>query len=417
MRIILTLLIYLNAGTAVSQTVAGMKLSSTTGDAVDLVETARKGPTLITFWALWCSPCKQELRAIEGLYERYRERGFSVVAINQDTPRSVAKVRSYIGSQQFTFPVVLDPNGQLLQRFNGQVIPYSVMLDTTGAVVHTSVGYLPGMRQRSKNGWSHFFGSSNGRPINHHASAHRDSCRGRRRPDVTPSVLNVFRYGTGKSGSGDLKDDFSYLEELMDLRVSFPRSLIVGVRLLYDIPPEVGPEFRGIKRRFAEFSWEGLSIRAGNSAQLFGQGLALNLFEDRGLAYDTWLDGVKLGYSGSIVRAAAVAGRVEYWDSVVVARTETYDLRGANLEIDPTSWMTLGGSYVETDGVLPGLQAPVFLGAKIHEAYASVQIGSIDAMAAWSHKRTTLPADTSRPFWFRPLCGAQLDGKGCGYRA
>jgi len=53
-------------------------------------------------------------------------------------------VRSYVASQSFTFLVALDPNGQLLQRINGQAIPHSVFLDSTGIVVRTSVGYLPG---------------------------------------------------------------------------------------------------------------------------------------------------------------------------------------------------------------------------------------------------------------------------------
>ena len=49
--------------------------------------------------------------------------------VQQDSPKSTAKVRSYVASQGFTFPVVLDPNGQLLQKFNGQALPYSIMLD------------------------------------------------------------------------------------------------------------------------------------------------------------------------------------------------------------------------------------------------------------------------------------------------
>jgi hypothetical protein len=53
-------------------------------------------------------------------------------------------VRSYVAAQAFTFPVALDPNGQLLQKFNGQAIPYSVFLDSTATVTHVSIGYLPG---------------------------------------------------------------------------------------------------------------------------------------------------------------------------------------------------------------------------------------------------------------------------------
>jgi peroxiredoxin len=132
------------ACTAFAQSPGGITVSTLEGETLDLGSLARRGPTLVSFWALWCSPCKQELRALQSLFDTYEGQGFSLVAINQDTPKSVSKVRSYVASQRFTFPVVLDPNGQLLQRFNGQVLPYSVILDSTGAVLHTMVGYLPG---------------------------------------------------------------------------------------------------------------------------------------------------------------------------------------------------------------------------------------------------------------------------------
>jgi thiol-disulfide isomerase/thioredoxin len=136
--------LFLLTATTLAQSQGEGQLSTLGGERLDLNALARRGPTLVTFWALWCSPCKQELRALQSLYDTYADQGFSLVGINQDTPRSVSKVRSYVASQRFTFPVVLDPNGQLLQRFNGQVLPYSVILDSTGAVLHTMVGYLPG---------------------------------------------------------------------------------------------------------------------------------------------------------------------------------------------------------------------------------------------------------------------------------
>jgi hypothetical protein len=232
--------------------------------------------------------------------------------------------------------------------------------------------------------------------------------------EISPSVLNIFRYGTGRSGIGALENRFTYLEELMDIRVGLPRSFSVGVRFLYDSPPEIGPPFRGIQRRYAEFSNENVTIRAGNSSQLFGMGLALNLFEDRGLAYDTWLDGVKFAYDGSSFRFSAIAGRVEYWDSVVVARREIYDLKGVNLEFDVFPWLTLGGSFVGTDGRLPALFAPVALEAEIPEIYTAIRIGSFEAFAGWSQKQTMLPAEMLTSSGSGVYCALSWTGKGIG---
>ena len=111
---------------------------------IELSDLYNKGPLLVSFWALWCEPCRVEMRPLKILYEKYKDKGFTILGINQDTPKSVSKVRSYISSQRINFPVVIDPNSQLLQKFNGQAIPYSLLINKNGEIVYKNVGYLPG---------------------------------------------------------------------------------------------------------------------------------------------------------------------------------------------------------------------------------------------------------------------------------
>ena len=111
---------------------------------IELSDLYNKGPLLVSFWALWCEPCRVEMRPLKILYEKYKDKGFTILGINQDTPKSVSKVRSYISSQRINFPIVIDPNSQLLQKFNGQAIPYSLLIDKNGEIVYKNVGYLPG---------------------------------------------------------------------------------------------------------------------------------------------------------------------------------------------------------------------------------------------------------------------------------
>ena len=114
------------------------------GDEITPAALYAKGPVLITFWALWCEPCRVELRALQPIFERYKAQGFSVLAINQDSPKSVSKVRSFVSSHQLTFDVALDPNGELLQRFNGPSIPFAVLYNSRGVIAFKRIGYLPG---------------------------------------------------------------------------------------------------------------------------------------------------------------------------------------------------------------------------------------------------------------------------------
>ena len=111
---------------------------------IELSELYTEGPLLVNFWALWCEPCKVEMKVLKNLYKKYKDKGFSILGINQDSPKSVSKVRSYIASQKINFPVALDPNNQYLQKLNGQSIPYSLLFNSEGEIVYKSVGYLPG---------------------------------------------------------------------------------------------------------------------------------------------------------------------------------------------------------------------------------------------------------------------------------
>lgn len=119
-----------------------------TGEEISIAELTVRGPVLINFWALWCEPCKLEMKQLQSLYEKYNDRNFSIVAVNQDNQKSIAKVSSYLASQRFSFHVVTDPDGEIAQRFNVQNIPFSILIDTSGKVVYTSLGYKPGDEQK-----------------------------------------------------------------------------------------------------------------------------------------------------------------------------------------------------------------------------------------------------------------------------
>ena len=114
------------------------------GDDVAVESLIQQGPVLVNFWALWCEPCKLEMRTLQSLYEKYKDRNFSILAINQDNQKSVSKVSSFIASLEYSFYVSTDPNGEVAQQFNVQNIPFSLLFDKNGKVVYKAIGYKPG---------------------------------------------------------------------------------------------------------------------------------------------------------------------------------------------------------------------------------------------------------------------------------
>lgn len=141
---ILFILFILSFSAVKAQSYSDFTLPNLEGDDVSLSEMLKKGPVMISFWATWCSPCKEEMEKMNGIYNKYKEQGFQYIAINQDSPKSLSKVKSFIEGQRYDFPVVLDTDKKVFEAYNGQGIPYSIIIDSNQNVTAVHVGYVTG---------------------------------------------------------------------------------------------------------------------------------------------------------------------------------------------------------------------------------------------------------------------------------
>ncbi len=118
---------------------------TTNGKEINFKSFLGKGPLLVNFWALWCEPCKQEMKAFKVISDRFKAEGVHMVAINTDEVRSVAKVRAYVATQRLDFPVLLDPDGNIARNiFSMESLPYSLILMPNGSVYRKHIGFTAG---------------------------------------------------------------------------------------------------------------------------------------------------------------------------------------------------------------------------------------------------------------------------------
>jgi peroxiredoxin len=87
---------------------------------------------LLTFWATWCGPCKQEMPEIETAYERHKDRGFIVLAVNFGEREEA--VRTFVRQKGLTFPVLLNRNGNVASRYGVVSLPISFFIDQHGII-------------------------------------------------------------------------------------------------------------------------------------------------------------------------------------------------------------------------------------------------------------------------------------------
>lgn len=130
-------------GTTVGRTAPDFTLQDLDGRSVTLSESRGTHVVLIDFWATWCGPCKKELPHIQEMYTQYKDRGFTVLAIN--ARESANQARGFIADNNFTFPVLLDREGEVLQQYSVRGIPSAFIVDTQGVIQKVQVGYRTGM--------------------------------------------------------------------------------------------------------------------------------------------------------------------------------------------------------------------------------------------------------------------------------
>ncbi|HMQ68315.1 MAG TPA: TlpA disulfide reductase family protein [Ignavibacteria bacterium] len=114
------------------------------GNEIVLSKLLEKGPVMISFWATWCSPCKEEMKKMQPIYEKYKDQGFTYLAISQDNQKSVSKVKSFINANKYTFPVIFDLDKKIFENYSGVGIPYSLIIDKNKNIVAKHLGYITG---------------------------------------------------------------------------------------------------------------------------------------------------------------------------------------------------------------------------------------------------------------------------------
>ena len=128
------------------------------GKKTTLHDLVKDGPVMIDFWATWCVPCKKVMKYLDQYHQDYADKGFKVLMINQDTPRSIGKVKSYIRSQDYQFLVSLDPNKATAKKLNGLVMPTLILVDKGGAIKWRHQGYVPGEEVEIQKQIEHLLG-------------------------------------------------------------------------------------------------------------------------------------------------------------------------------------------------------------------------------------------------------------------
>jgi thiol-disulfide isomerase/thioredoxin len=121
------------------------QLKTLSGETTNLQEISSDNDLIVvSLWATWCVPCKNELDAISEVYSEWQEETNVVLyAISVDDSRTVKRVKPLINGKDWDYQVLLDTNNDLKRALGSSTIPLTLIIKN-GEIVYRHSGYVPG---------------------------------------------------------------------------------------------------------------------------------------------------------------------------------------------------------------------------------------------------------------------------------
>ena len=92
-------------------------------------------PVILTFFATWCAPCREEIPHIIGIHERFRGRA-TVLCVDVD-PENIDKIRSIARSFSIPYSILLDEGKKVMSAYGVKELPVTFVIDVKGRIVST----------------------------------------------------------------------------------------------------------------------------------------------------------------------------------------------------------------------------------------------------------------------------------------
>jgi len=120
------------SGSQASAIAPDFRLNDLTGLTVFLNAQLHR-PVILTFFATWCTPCRDEIPTLVDLHKRYQNR-IQVLCIDVD-PENIDTIHSIAAALKIPYPILLDEGRRTMERYGVQKLPTTFLIDTKGRIM------------------------------------------------------------------------------------------------------------------------------------------------------------------------------------------------------------------------------------------------------------------------------------------
>ena len=117
---------------AVGDVLPKFTLPDLKGDKITVPDDFSGKVIVVRFWVDWCKSCAIEMPMIDATYNKYKDRGLVVIAVNVGQPKDVAE--AFVRKLKISYPVVLDTNSAISKRYGVKAVPFTLIIDRKGIV-------------------------------------------------------------------------------------------------------------------------------------------------------------------------------------------------------------------------------------------------------------------------------------------
>ncbi len=125
----------------VGQPIAPFKALTTMGKELSSTNHGAKA-LIISLWGLSCASCLDEMRALEPIYEDFRDRGLRIWAVNtEDITAQEMEEGLRMRGFELSYDLIPDPGLDITKLFTSWFIPVTIIVDSEGIVQYYKIGF------------------------------------------------------------------------------------------------------------------------------------------------------------------------------------------------------------------------------------------------------------------------------------
>ena len=108
------------------------------GDKITVPDDFSGKVIILRFWVDWCKSCAIEMPMIDTAFNKYKDRGLVVIAVNVGQQKEIAE--AFVTRLKLSYPVVLDTDSSIAKKYGVKAVPFTFIVDRKGIIIKRIFG-------------------------------------------------------------------------------------------------------------------------------------------------------------------------------------------------------------------------------------------------------------------------------------